>query len=187
MGTLLACQCDSVVTKVCGNLIPVVQETNEAGTNWANVEITKTICCSLVQIVVICVLGFLAWKLIDHHARKNVDGRKRRWDEEDKTRKQEADRENRTNMLEDEKRKRTNMLEDEERKRMNMLEDEDRKRKSDILDKKLQILCDTCYDLSNDEPKNVVKKYGEEAVKNYIAALDDALGTKSTSKTGTDE
>lgn len=66
-------------------------------------------------------------------------------------------------------------------------EESDSKRKSDILDKKLQILCETCYDLSKDEPKKVVKKYDDKAVANYIAALNDALGTKSTSKTGTDE
>lgn len=91
MSTLLTCQCDSVVTKVCGNIVPMVQETNEAGTNWANVEITKTICCSVVLIVAICVLGFLLWKLIDHHAQKNVDVRKRGWEEEDKDRKQMSD------------------------------------------------------------------------------------------------
>lgn len=91
MNTLLTCQCDSVVTKVCGNILPVVQETYEAGTNWANVEITKTICCSLVLIVAICVLGFLAWIQINHHAKKNADVRKRRWEEEDKNRKQQSD------------------------------------------------------------------------------------------------
>ena len=91
MSTLLPCQCDSVVTKVCGNIVPMVQETYEAGTNWANVEITKTICCSVVLIVAICVLGFLLWKLIDHHAQKNVDVRKRGWEEEDKDRKQKSD------------------------------------------------------------------------------------------------
>lgn len=91
MSTLLTCQCDSVVTKVCGNIVPMVQETYEAGTNWANVEITKTICCSLVLIVAICVLGFLLWKLIDYHAQKNVDVRKRGWEEEDKDRKQKSD------------------------------------------------------------------------------------------------
>ena len=91
MSTLLTCQCDSVVTKVCGNIVPMVQETYEAGTNWANVEITKTICCSVVLIVAICVLGFLLWKLIDHHAQKNVDVRKRGWEEEDKDRKQKSD------------------------------------------------------------------------------------------------
>ena len=168
MSTLLACQSDSIVTKVCGSVIPVIQETYEAGTNWANVEIANTICCSLVLIVAICVVGFLAWRLIDHHAKKNADVRKREWEKEECTRKQEADRENRLNMLEDEKRKRTNMLEDEEHKR-----------KTVLIDKKLQILCETCYDLSKDEPKKVVKK--------YITALNDALGTKSTSKTGTDE
>ncbi len=91
MSTLLTCQCDSVVTKVCGNIVPMVQETYEAGTNWANVEITKTICCSVVLIVAICVLGFLLWKLIDHHDQKNVDVRKRGWEEEDKDRKQKSD------------------------------------------------------------------------------------------------
>ena len=176
MSTLLACQSDSIVTKVCGNLIPVIQETYEAGTNWANVEIAKTICCSLVLIVAICVLGFLSWKLLDYHAKKNADVRKREWEEKECKRKHEADRENRSNMLVDEERKRTNMLEDEERKI-----------KSYILYKKLQILCDTCYELSKDEPKKVVKKYDDKAVANYIAALNDALGTKSTSKTGTDE
>lgn len=55
-------------------------------------------------------------------------------------------------------------------------EESDRKRKSDILDKKLQILCDTCYELSKDEPKKVVKKYNDGAVENYITALNEAIG-----------
>ena len=135
MSTLLACQSDSIVTKVCGNLIPVIQETYEAGTNWANVEIAKTICCSFVLIVAICVLGFLSWKLLDYHAKKNADVRKREWEEKDKNRKQS----------------------------------------SDLLDKKLQILCETCYDLSKDEPKKVVKKYNDGAVENYITALNEAI------------
>lgn len=91
MSTLLMCQYDSTVTKVCGSIVPLVQETYPAETNWANVEITKTICCSLVLIVAICVLGFLIWKQIDHHAQKNVDVRKRRWEEEDMNRKQKSD------------------------------------------------------------------------------------------------
>ena len=150
MSTLLMSQCDSIVTKVCGNMIPVVQETYEAGTNWANVEIAKTICCSLVLIVAICVLGFLAWRLIDHHAKKNVDERKRKWEEDDK----------------------------------------DRRQRSDLWDKKLQILYETCYNISKDEPKKVVKEYNDGAVENYIAALkdaNDALGIKTISKTETNE
>lgn len=153
MSTLLTCQCDSVIIKVCGKIIPVVQETHEAGMNWVNVEITKTICCSLVLIVTICTLGLLAWIQINHHARRNADVRKRRWEEEDRNRKQDADRENRKNML----------------------EDEERKRKAVIIDKKLQILCETCYNLSKDEPKKVVKKHDDEAVNNYIRVLDDTL------------
>lgn len=91
MSTLLMCQCDSAVTKVCGNIAPVVKEAYETGANWANVEIAKIICCSLVLIVAICVLGFLAWKQIDHYARKNVDVRKREWEKEDINRKQKSD------------------------------------------------------------------------------------------------
>ena len=91
MSKLLTCQFDSIVTKVCGNIAPVVKETYETGANWANVEIAKIICCSLVLIVAICVLGFLAWKQIDHHARKNVEVRKRAWEKEDKDRKQKSD------------------------------------------------------------------------------------------------
>lgn len=147
MSILLMCKCDSVVTKVCGSIIPMFQETYDAGANWANVEITKIICCSLVIIVAICVLGFLAWRLIDHHAKKNVDKRKRKWEKEDK----------------------------------------DRKQRSDLWDKKLQILCEICHNVNKDEPKKVVKKYDDGAVVNYIAALDDALRIISTSKTGTDE
>ena len=56
-----------------------------------------------------------------------------------------------------------------------MLEDEERKRKAVIIDKKLQILCETCYNLSTDEPKKVVKKHDDEAVNNYIKVLDDTL------------
>ena len=73
------------------------------------------------------------------------------------------------------------------RKRRWDKEDKDLKQKSDLIDKKLHILSETCYDLSKDEPKKVVKKYDDGAVKNYIAALNDALETKSSSKPEADE
>ncbi len=81
---LLLNQCDSVATKVCGVAVPVVQETHEAGTNWANVEITKSIMCSIVLIAAIVTVGFLLWKLIDHLFEMWQKARKRKWDEADK-------------------------------------------------------------------------------------------------------
>ncbi|MBE6310995.1 MAG: hypothetical protein E7080_08090 [Bacteroidales bacterium] len=78
-------------------------------------------------------------------------------------------------VIESQKNERTDIATKEE-------EESDRKREFHILDKKLQILCDTCYELSKEEPKKVVKKYSDGAVVNYISALDDALRTKSTSK-----
>ena len=109
--------------------------------------------------------AILFWKEKVINAKKQERDDKKQNEEDEYKRKQDADRENRTNML----------------------KDEERKRKTDLIDKKLQILCETCYDLSNDDPKKVVKKYDDKAVANYIAALDDASGIKSTSKTGTDE
>ena len=97
MGTLIINLNDTVVSgdllvvdlaKMVRTNPPCVQET---GMNWANVKITQTICCTSVIIVTICVLGFLLWRLIDHHAQKNVDVRKREWEEEDKNRKQKSD------------------------------------------------------------------------------------------------
>lgn len=89
--TLLLSQCDSIVTKACRAFIPVVQETYEAGTNCSDVCIADSITNAVVKVVFICVAGFLAWKLIDHHAKKKVDKRKREWDVEDKTLKLKSD------------------------------------------------------------------------------------------------
>ena len=52
----LLCQCDSLVTTVCGNSIPVViTKTYEAGTNGQDVEISKAICCAAVAIAALIV------------------------------------------------------------------------------------------------------------------------------------
>ena len=140
-----------------------------AETNWQDViiavAITFAVCATIIIVAWIAKSAILFWKEKVINAQKQERDDKKQNEEDEYKRKQDADRENRTNML----------------------KDEERKRKTDLIDKKLQILCETCYDLSNDDPKKVVKKYDDKAVANYIAALDDASGIKSTSKTGTDE
>lgn len=80
----LLSQCDSFPAKVCGKAFPVIRKSFEAGTHCADVRITNSICQSVVLIVAICVVGFLAWKLIDYYTKKAADKRKRKWEEEDK-------------------------------------------------------------------------------------------------------
>ena len=152
--------------KVTDILQPVVKR---AETNWQDViivvAITFAVCATIIIVAWIAKSAILSWKEKVINAQKQERDDKKQNEEDEYKRKQDADRENRTNML----------------------KDEERKRKTVLIDKKLQILCETCYDLSNNDPKKVVKKYDDKAVANYIAALNDASGIKSTSKTGTDE
>lgn len=153
----------SKVTEILQSLVKGTE------TNWQDViiavAITFAVCATIIIVAWIAKSAILSWKEKVINAQKQERDNKKQNEEDEYKRKQDADRENRTNML----------------------KDEERKRKTDLIDKKLQILCETCYDLSNDDPKKVVKKYDDKAVANYIAALDDASGIKSTSKTETDE
>lgn len=88
---LLSSQCDSIVTKTCDALIPVVQKTFEAGTNCCDVNIAEAIGKSLVLIFAICVIGFLIWKLIDHIANGVEMLFKKDKEKEESERKQKAD------------------------------------------------------------------------------------------------
>lgn len=88
---LLTCPCDSIVANICSNLNACYPKVIEASTNSEDVAIAAIICGSIAAIVLILVLGFLAWRLIELHAKKNVEGRKRIWDIEDKNRKQKYD------------------------------------------------------------------------------------------------
>ena len=63
----------------------------EAATNGGDVEIVKSICCAIVSITAIVVLGSLLWRFMDHIANKNNAKRKRCWDVEDKIHKQKSD------------------------------------------------------------------------------------------------
>lgn len=89
--SLLLCQCDSIVTKAVTAAIPVMQQTYEAGTNCKDVAIVKAVCCSLVIIVAICVVGFLLWNLIDNRAKKNEREFTKTNEKEESKRQTEAD------------------------------------------------------------------------------------------------
>lgn len=126
-------------------------------TNWQDViiavAITFAVCATIIIVAWIAKSAILSWKEKVINAQKQERDDKKQNEEDEYKRKQDADRENRTNML----------------------KDEERKRKTVLIDKKLQILCETCYDLSKDEPKKVVKKYNDGAVENYITALNEAI------------
>lgn len=141
-------------SKVTEILQSVVKETE---TNWQDViiavAITFAVCATIIIVAWIAKSAILSWKEKVINAQKQERDDKKQNEEDEYKRKQDADRENRTNML----------------------KDEERKRKAVLIDKKLQILCETCYDLSKDEPKKVVKKYNDGAVENYITALNEAI------------
>ncbi len=62
MMTLLTCQCDSVMKKMCGFLFSEVQKTCEPAMNCSDVQIVQTICCTLIIIALIFFIGFIFWK-----------------------------------------------------------------------------------------------------------------------------
>lgn len=128
----LLCQCNSCVTKACGALVPVVQQTNETGANFSDVCIADVICRTIVIIVTILVAGFLAWKLIDHNAKENEREFNKKKEEEDSKRKQKAD----------------------------------------LLNKKLEILHELCFNLNEKDSKKEIKDINSTEVHNYLLALD---------------
>lgn len=141
-------------SKVTEILQSVVKGTE---TNWQDViiavAITFAVCATIIIVAWIAKSAILSWKEKEINAQKQERDDKKQNEEDEYKRKQDADRENRTNML----------------------KDEERKRKTVLIDKKLQILCETCYDLNKVEPKKVVKKYNDGAVENYITALNEAI------------
>lgn len=92
MSTIIQfCSCDSLVAKLCAKLCACSTEVIKPGTSDADVVITAIICLCVFLIVLIAVLGFISWKLIDHHAKKNVEKRKRDWEEKEIIIKQKSD------------------------------------------------------------------------------------------------
>lgn len=138
------------MSKVTDVLQPVIKGDE---TNGQDVIIAIAICATIIIVAWIAKSAILSWKEKVINAQKKERDDKKQNEEDEYKRKQDADRENRTNML----------------------KDEERKRKTVLIDKKLQILCETCYDLNMVEPKKVVKKYNDGAVENYITALNEAI------------
>ena len=66
-------------------------EVIEFGNLCPDVAITIVICKSIVIIVLIAVLGSIIWKLIDLHAMKDIEKRKRAWEVEDRKQKHKAE------------------------------------------------------------------------------------------------
>ena len=64
---------------------------NEAATNWADVEIVQQICCSLIQIACIIVVGYVFIKIIDVVFTYCSEKTKRQWIVEDCNHKRNAD------------------------------------------------------------------------------------------------
>ena len=88
---LLSSQCDSVVTKICGGVIPVVKETYEAGTSENDVYIVAIICATIVVVAWIAKIVILSWKNQDFQEKENEREEKRNKEKEDSIRKQKAD------------------------------------------------------------------------------------------------
>jgi len=63
----------------------------ETPTNCEDVEIAKAICCAIVSITAIIVLGSLLWRLMDHLFKRCQEKRKQEYDVENSKRKQESD------------------------------------------------------------------------------------------------
>ncbi len=95
MMTLLTCQCDSVMKKMCGILFPAVQKTSEPATNCSDVQIAQTICCAFIIIALIFVFGALVWKWLEGYAVKKEREFKKKKEEEENKQKLQMDMVNR--------------------------------------------------------------------------------------------
>ena len=152
---LECCKCAAEMSKCCCNI--------EDATNNQDVEIAKTICCALVLVTAIIVGGSIFWRVIDKIAKGCQERRKYKKDEEDSNRKKNADLLNRTWKQ----------------------EDDEKKKESDLLDKKLQILKELCYenkeriDAGEEKEKKkyekVLRSNDSKEVKEYMDAINEAL------------
>jgi hypothetical protein len=141
---------DSIAVKA-GKVIELIQPmATKAGTNCQDVQIAKHICDSIVELAAIAVIGFLLWKLMNYIAKGISEVRKRDWAVNDREEKAKA----------------------ESLSRSWQLEDQARKKKDDLMEKKLAILKECCYTVSENEVKNA----GSPEVKNYLEAINEALG-----------
>ena len=88
---LLTCSCDSLAAKVIEKLGANNPVIIESSTNVSDISIAETICTYIFCVVLIGVLGFLIWKLLDHFAKGISEYYKRRCVVKDKELKLKAD------------------------------------------------------------------------------------------------
>lgn len=88
---LLTCSCDSLAAKVIEKMGANNPVFFEPETNTSDVFIAETICTHIFYIVLVGVLGFVVWKLLDHVAKGISEYYKRRCVVKDKELKQKAD------------------------------------------------------------------------------------------------
>ena len=75
----------------CAEKIMKMVSSMETATNCKDVEIAKAVCCAMVSITAIAVIGVLGWKLIDKISDAISGYNKRNWDVKDKEQKQKSD------------------------------------------------------------------------------------------------
>lgn len=88
---LYFCSCSSIANFLFMNAHAMAHRPHRHWWRWAKFGITHQICCTIVIVVTIIVLGFLLWKLMDHIASSKAEKRARQWKVEDIERKQKAD------------------------------------------------------------------------------------------------
>ena len=102
-------------------------------TNGNDVTVAQTVCCSVVTIIAIVVVGFLVWKLMEHIVKNRQSKRQHMWETEEKV----------------------------------------RNRNVELIDAKLKVLKEQCYEKKDKEEKGITND--AELVGKYTAAIDNLL------------
>ena len=159
----LNCFCDSIFAKLYEKLGSCTPEVVEKGTNCADVAMTSVICTTVIRVALILVLGFLAWKLLDHIVNGFAGWRKRVWEVEDIKRKQKSDL--LTKLLDFQKDLALNYEKEEIKTKEKMRQSENN---NDEKEKK--------EDKKECESKSEKKKYDDKEAKEYIKMIKNILG-----------
>lgn len=121
---------------------------HDATTNWEDVTIVAIICSSTLFVFWYAIRKTYQWQQLKAATAKE-----------------------RLNAEEEEKKDRRTT------ERTWQLEDQKRKKKTDLLEKKLQILKDLCYEAKDEESEKRLKAFNSEEVKNYTSEIDKELNS----------
>lgn len=80
---LQSCGCAEKIMKLASNI--------EAATNCKDVEIAKAVCCTIVSVTIIIVIGSLLWKLMDYLFKGCQEKMKQKYEAKEQEWKQKAD------------------------------------------------------------------------------------------------